>query len=149
MALLAMKTGAAGRALIKGYEKLRLLAYVCDAGKLTIGWGHTRNVRAGQRCSPKEAEDFFSEDLAEAELAVNSVGVPFTQNQFDALVSLVFNIGVTAFATSTIRRVLQARDYKRAEGQFGRWNKDTSTGKTVVMAGLTERREKERQLFAL
>lgn len=142
-----MKTATPGRALIKGYEKLRMTAYLCASGKPTIGWGSTRGVRLGMSCTLSEAEARFSSDLAEAEAAVNAVPVKFSQNQFDALVSLVFNIGVTNFATSTLRKCLRSGNYAGAAEQFPAWKYGTVKGKKVVLAGLVERRAKERELF--
>lgn len=83
-------------------------------------------------------------DLGTAEAAVNRlVTVPLTQNQFDALVSLVFNIGEGNFSKSTLLRRLNAGEREAAAGQFGRWNKS----KGVELAGLTKRRAAERELF--
>ncbi|MBP1131290.1 GH24 family phage-related lysozyme (muramidase), partial [Serratia sp. PL17] len=89
-----MKTSVKGREFIKGFEALRLIAYP-DPGTggkpWTIGWGHTKGVKQGDRITQDQAEQFFSDDLAVYELTVNSaIKRPMTQNQFDAMVSLAF-----------------------------------------------------------
>lgn len=146
-----MKTGEPGRSLIKDYEKLRLIGYYCQAGKPTAGWGHTGpEVRVGAKYTLQQCEQWFVGDLAAAEAAVSTVPVPITQNQFDALVSLTFNIGAPAFKTSTLRKCLRApANYKGAAAQFAAWNRVTVAGVRQDSAGLTARRERERQLFAL
>lgn len=139
-----MKIGARGLALIKSYEKLRLKAYLPTPNDVwTIGWGHTKGVAPGLTCIPAQADAWLVEDCAEAEGAVNALTCPLTQNQYDALVSFVFNVGVPAFRTSTMRRLLEAREYALAAAQFPRWNKQ----KGVVLNGLTRRRAEEAALF--
>lgn len=139
-----MRVSTPGLNIIKSSEALRLRAYLCPAGIPTIGWGHTRGVKVGDMCTHLQAEQFLREDCRDAERAVNArVKVPLTQNQFDALVSFVFNVGGGAFASSTMLRKLNAGDYAGAAEQFPRWNK--SGGK--VLRGLTLRRERERSLF--
>jgi len=86
----------------------------------------------------------LAEDVREAEDAINDLcKVSLTQNQFDALVSFVFNVGVGAFKSSTLLRKLNAGDYDGAAGQFPRWNKDN--GREI--AGLTKRRHLEQSVF--
>lgn len=131
--------------IIKKSEGLRLEAYLPTPNDVpTIGYGHTKGVRMGQRISLAQAEQFLLEDVDWAEDAVNSlVKVRLSQNQFDALVSFVFNVGATAFSKSTLLRLLNAGDYKGAADQFLRWNKQA--GK--VLRGLDTRRKEERALF--
>ncbi|MDT0206988.1 lysozyme [Serratia marcescens] len=119
-----MRTSEQGRDFIKGFEKLRLKAYP-DPGTggkpWTIGWGHTKGVKPGDRITQEQAEAFFSEDLAVFELTINSaIKRPMTQNQFDAMVSLAFNIGGSAFAGSTLAKKFNAGDIKGAADQFPR-----------------------------
>ncbi len=112
---------AAGIDLIKGYEQLALSAYVCPAGKLTIGWGHTDGVRAGQKISREMAEEFFMADLSKAGRAVeNLVTVPLTDNQFAALTSFVFNLGPAPLAASTLLRLLNAGKYELVAERRGK-----------------------------
>jgi lysozyme len=139
-----MKTGPAGLHLIKTFEGLKLNAYKCPAGVWTIGYGTTKGVKPGQAITAAKAEELLAADLRKFEDTVNtSVAVPITQGQFDALVSLTYNIGSGAFRASTLLRKLNAKDYAGAAEQFPRWNR--AGGK--VLAGLTRRREAERKLF--
>lgn len=141
-----MRTSEQGRDFIKGFEQLRLKAYP-DPGTgkpWTIGWGHTKGVKPGDRITQEQAEAFFSEDLAVFELTVNSaIKRTMTQNQFDAMVSLAFNIGGSAFAGSTLAKKFNAGDIKGAADQFPRWK--FSGG--VVLPGLVKRRSAERKVF--
>ena len=131
--------------IIKKSEGLRLEAYLPTTNDVpTIGYGHTKSVKMGQCITINQAEQFLLEDVAWASDAVNRlVKVNLTQNQFDALVSFVFNVGATAFSKSTLLRLLNAGDYKGAADQFIRWNKQA--GKELK--GLTKRRQEERALF--
>jgi lysozyme len=139
-----MQTSEAGRNLIKQFEGVRLTAYRDSVGILTIGVGHTANVFENETITPQEADEFLAIDLHNAEQAIhNNVKVPLNQNQFDALSSLIFNIGGGAFAKSTLLRLLNQGDYLGAASQFLVWNK---TG-GVESKGLTNRRYAERDLF--
>ena len=131
--------------LIKKHEGLRLEAYLPTPNDVwTIGYGHTHTAKQGQKITEAQAEALLRKDITWAEEAVNkSVVVPLTQNQFDALVSFVFNVGAGAFGSSTLLRLLNSKDYEGAANQFLRWNKQ----KGVVLKGLTKRREEERKLF--
>jgi lysozyme len=147
-----MKTSQRGIALIKEFEGLRLSAYP-DPGSgnepWTIGIGTTvypdgRKVKRGDKITEDEALDFLRVDLAKFEAEVNRlVKVKLNQNQFDALVSLVYNIGAGAFAKSTLLRRLNAGDYKAAEDEFARWNR----AGVNIMPGLVRRRSAEAHLF--
>ena len=139
------RLGPQGAALIKDYEKCRLSAYLPTADDVpTIGYGHTRDVSMGDTCTQEQADAWFLEDVAWAEECVSeAVNVPLTQEQFDACVSLCFNIGANAFKTSTLVRKLNAGDMAGASLQFLRWDKQR--GK--VLAGLTRRRMAEVRLF--
>lgn len=130
---------------IKTAEGLRLTAYKDGGGVWTIGYGHTgADVREGLTIPLSEAERLLTRDLRVAEGHVNdAVKVKLTQNQFDALVSFVYNVGGGAFRSSTLLKLLNAGDYGNAADQLLRWNKDN--GK--VVDGLTNRRREERSLF--
>jgi len=133
-----------GIALIKEFEGFQANAYLCPAGAWTIGWGHTTGVKAGDRVTVEQAEWFLRQDLRQFEDAVNQlVTVTLTQGQFDALVSFAFNVGVGAFQTSTLLRVLNQDKYQEAADQFLRWNRAGDQ----VLEGLTRRRQAERKLF--
>lgn len=139
-----MILGAAGKALIQGFESLKLQAYHDQRGILTIGWGHTGGVAEYQTCTRAEADEWFDQDIHSACNAVmRSVDVPLNQNQFDALVSFTFNVGEGSEAHSTLLRLLNAGKYALAADQFNLWNHTNGQ----VNAGLTRRRAAERALF--
>lgn len=135
--------------LIKEFEGFRRNAYLCPAGVWTIGYGSTfypdgRKVQKGEVISNKEAEELLKITVNNfAKEVDNLVTVPINDNQFSALVSFAFNVGVYAFKNSTLRRVLNQGNYQEAARQFLRWDK--AGGKTL--AGLTRRRQAERNLF--
>ena len=143
-----MKISPAGISAIKRHEGLRLHAYQDSAGVWTIGHGHTGNVQPGQHISEAEAEQLLRDDLAQAEAAVNNgVRVPVTQEQYDAMVSLAFNIGGSAFGKSTLLQKLNEGDIHAAANEFLRWDKITVNGAKEVLPGLTSRRRAERAMF--
>ncbi len=138
-----------GMVLICGFEGLKLKAYDDGVGVWTIGFGTTVypngiKVKKGDTCSEAQAKAYMAHDLKKFESAVNSaVTVQINQSQFDALVSLAYNIGVGAFEKSTLLKKLNLCDYKAASAQFNVWNK----GGGKVMQGLVNRRAVERKLF--
>jgi lysozyme len=139
-----MKPSGACRALVRQFEGCRLQAYLCPAGVPTIGVGHTRGVKLGERCSQEQADLWLTQDLDDAGAAVASlVKVPLTQGQFDALTSFVFNLGIRRLAESTLLILLNKRDYHGAAAQFSRWVR--SDGQ--VLDGLVRRRAAEAKLF--
>jgi lysozyme len=139
-----LRTSGAGRALIRTAEGCSLTAYLCPAGVWTIGVGHTRGVKKGDRCTVQQADVWLTEDLADAEAAVAMLAkVPLTQGQFDALVSFVFNLGIKRLAESTLLILLSKGDYAGAAAQLSRWV--YSGGKPLP--GLIKRRAAEAELF--
>lgn len=140
-----MVTGEKGLALIKQSEGLRLAAYKDSVGIPTIGWGHTgADVKMGQTITQDRAVDLLKADLAKFEKAVGRlVRVVISQNQFDALVCLTYNIGARALEDSTLLKKLNTSDFAGAADQFPRWNKAGGQ----VLPGLVKRRAAERQLF--
>ena len=143
-----MRISPDGLELIKRHEGLRLKAYRCPAGVWTIGYGHTKGVVRGMVIAKVHADRFLHEDIVDAEAAVNRlVEVPMTQGQYDALVSFVFNLGVSSFARSTLRQVLNNGDYCAAAEQFDRWVYARQGRQRVKLSGLVARREDERALF--
>lgn len=136
-----------GLELLKQHEGLRLKAYPDPASggdPWTIGYGHTHGVKQGDEITAEQAEDFLLEDLGWVEdCLARVVRVPLAQAQFDALASLIFNIGAPGFERSTLLRKLNAGDYAGAAEEFGRWNMAAG----AVNAGLTRRRGDERALF--
>lgn len=145
-----MKTSSTGIELIKRYEKFMPSAYVCPAGKLTVGYGHV--VQGGEKfphaLTEPEASALLDHDLATRESAVTLlVKSPLTQNQFDALIALVYNIGIFAFKGSSLLRFLNSKQYALAAQEFPKWNKGTVQGQKIVIAGLVRRRKEESDLF--
>ena len=139
-----MKTSKQGIELIKRYEGLRLKAYVCPAGVATIGWGHTKGVKAGMVIDLAEAERLLADDIAIAERCVNCDADSLNQNQFDALVSFVFNVGTANYKKSTLRKkVLANPNDPVIADQFERW----VYAKGKVLLGLMKRRADECDLY--
>ena len=141
-----LSTGAKGIALIKSFEGLSLNKYQDIVGKWTIGYGHLilPDEVFNVALTEAQAEALLRRDLAVSEKGVNQYVIPpLTQNQFDALVSFTFNLGVGNLKNSTLLRVLNAQQYQNAADEFLRWDK--AGGKQV--AGLTRRRTAERALF--
>lgn len=144
-----LQTEKRGVDLIKGFEGLRLTAYLCPAGVPTIGYGHTKtvskdDVQNRRRITPADAERLLKTDLKTFELAVwEATHGKVNQAQFDAMVSLTYNIGVAGFRKSTVLRAHLRGDYEAASRAFGLWNK--AAGKTLP--GLTRRRAAEASLY--
>lgn len=139
-----MKVSNNGINLIKRFEGLELKSYKDSVGILTIGYGHTNAVKAGDVVTGEQADAFLREDLQVAELTVNTnVKVKLTQGQFDALVSFVFNLGSGNFVKSTLIKKLNAGDYAGAADEFGKWG--NAGGKKLP--GLVKRRAAEREVF--
>ena len=136
---------ADGLALVKRFEGLRTKAYVCPAGVLTIGYGSTgKHVKPGMVITEAEAEKLLLDDLVRFEQGVALQCPVATDNQFSALVSFAFNVGLEALRTSTLRRMHNEGNYAGAAGQFGRWSK--ANGKTLP--GLIKRRAAESALYS-
>lgn len=146
----ARSIGQRGLDLVKHFEGLFLTAYKCPADVWTIGYGHTGlthkdgTVYPGRKVTTKEAEALLQHDLTEFAKGVSEVvKVELNQDQFDAVVSFAFNVGLGNLKSSTLLRKLNAGDYAGAAGQFPQWNK--AAGR--VLSGLTRRRASERNLF--
>lgn len=148
-----MKLGARGRALIQSFESCELTAYRDGGGVLTIGWGHTGpDVHEGRTITQERADELFEVDIARFEQGVTGLlTVAVTQNQFDALVSFAYNVGLDidedtkaeGLGDSTLLRKLNAGDAAGAAAEFSKWCKDN--GK--IIAGLVRRRKAEAGLF--
>lgn len=142
-----LTTNAAGIQIIKDYEGLELESYE-TAGTYHIGYGHGADVEAGQTISKEEAEEFLLEDLTVTESAVRAaVELPLNENEFSALVSFTYNIGISAFWSSTVLTELNAGNRQAAADGFLLWNKMSQDGQLVQSMSLTDRREAERALF--
>tara|TARA_B100000282_G_scaffold286188_1_gene252453 strand:+ start:307 stop:798 length:492 start_codon:yes stop_codon:yes gene_type:complete len=139
-----MKISNNGLELIKHFEGCVLNAYKCPAGVWTIGYGHTKDVQPGDEWSESHADHMLEVEMEEYEGYVNnSVTAPINQDQFDALVSWVYNLGGGNLNASTMLKVLNAGQYEEVPAQMMRWNK--AGGK--VLEGLTRRRQAEANLF--
>lgn len=139
-----MKISQEGIALIKKFEGCELTAYQCSAGVWTIGYGHTKGIEEGMEITQQEAEDMLVEELHEYENYINdNVTAPLSQNQFDAMVSWVYNLGPANLKSSTLLKVLNAGNYDDVPFQIRRWNKAGG----VTLDGLIRRREAEALLF--
>lgn len=144
-----MHVSPSGIDLICNFEGLRLKAYDDGVGVWTIGFGTTKypngiRVKKEDTCTLDQAKAYMQNDLKAFEQTVNSaVKVPVNQNQFDALVSLAYNIGSTAFKNSTLVKRLNEGNYKAAANQFDVWV--NAGGKR--MQGLVNRRATEKALF--
>ena len=144
-----MKVSSKGLELIKEFEGFSSVAYLCSAKKATIGYGNTfwedgTPVKIGDQISKERAETLLKHVVDNFSVAVEvDIKIEVTQNQFDAMVSLAYNIGLGAFKNSTLLRQLNRGNFVGASQEFLRWNK--SNGKPLF--GLTRRREREKLLF--
>ena len=144
-----MKVSSKGLELIKEFEGFSSVAYLCSAKKATIGYGNTfwedgTPVKIGDQISKERAETLLKHVVDNFSVAVEvDIKIEVTQNQFDALVSLAYNIGLGAFKNSTLLRQLNRGNFVGASQEFLRWDK--SNGKPLP--GLTRRREREKLLF--
>ena len=122
---------------IINFEGCKLTAYKCPAGVWTIGVGHTKGVKQGQKITEAQAISLLKGDLLPCENYVNNLGVCKTQGQFDALVDFCFNLGTGALSRSTLLKFIrQGKAEQYIRGEFAKWVK--SGGKTL--AGLVKRR---------
>ena len=142
-----MRTSQSGFDLIEEFEGFSEEAYP-DPGSgstpWTIGYGHTRGVKEGDTCTKEQASGWLIEDCMDAEQTIREfVEVDINQNQFDALVSFIFNVGEGNFRASTLLKLLNDCKFEAAANQFGRWSKASGH----VMAGLARRRDAEARLF--
>ncbi len=134
--------------LIRQFEGCKLSAYTCPAGKETIGYGHVLKPHEPKQITLDQAERLLDIDCAIALLQIKKhVKTVLTEQQTEALVSFVFNIGAGNFEKSTLLKKLNSRDIKRAGDEFLRWNKARINGKMTELPGLSRRRKAERELF--
>lgn len=142
-----MKISNSGIDFLKKEEGERLTGYPDTRGIPTIGVGHTGlvdgiQVRVGMSITKDKSSELLRSDLQWTERAVNNANVQLSQNQYDALCSLAFNIGAAAFNNSTLLKKLKASDYQGAADQFLAWKR---SGKDADI--LLPRRKRERSLF--
>lgn len=147
-----MRCSQKGRNLIQSLEGCRHVVYLDFADKPTVGYGHfDPKLLLGQLYSQEQIEHLFENDLIPIEQAVDRLTAPviLTQGQFDALVSLVFNIGITAFTSSSLRKVIQQGRFEEVPTKIKAWNKihDPKTHELVPSSILTDRRDSEVRLW--
>jgi lysozyme len=126
------------------FEGFSLVAYQDSKGIWTIGYGHTKGVSRGMTCTRQQAEAWLVQDISLAEYAVNRlVKIQLNQNEFDALVDFVFNVGGHNLEVSTLLKRVNAGDIAGAAAEFPKW--DHCGG--IELAGLLRRRLAEEELF--
>lgn len=129
---------------IQKSEGLKLTAYKCEAGVYTIGFGHTLTTRAGDHITLSEANEYLIEDIEHIERLLNVYSFDLSQNEFDALISLIYNIGSGAFKNSTLFiKLLQGQRKSEIAKEFRRWiyvNQKISNGLVI-------RRDREVKMF--
>lgn len=147
-----LKSSDAALALIKQFEGLQSVVYRDFAGLKTIGYGH--QIQPGESVprtlSSVQADALLMQDVKKVSDQVNRlVHAPLTQSMFDALTCFAFNVGLGRFAGSTLLRKLNQAQHEDAANEFLKWNKSTNpkTGNKEPLAGLTARRQAERDLF--
>lgn len=139
-----METSKKGYEFIKSHEGLRLKDYLCPGGVWTIGYGHTSGVKEGDVITKEQAKELLKKDIKEIEDKLNSLNLNLTQNQFDALVSFIFNVGWSNFKSSTLLKKIKINpDDPSIRGEFGRWV--FANGKKLN--GLIKRRKDEASLY--
>ena len=139
-----MKTSHKGIALIKEFEGLRLKAYKCPGGVWTIGYGHTAGVQPGMVISEAQAEEYLMADLIASEKYLNDLRLAINQNQFDALISFIYNVGTGNFSRSTLLRKVRANPQDNSiMDEFLRW----VYSKGRVLPGLQRRRLAEMKQY--
>lgn len=142
------KVSRAGVELIKSFEGLRQTAARLPDGRWTIGYGHTFSAREGARVTQEDADALLRFDLLPiADSLNNMILVPLNQNQFDALVSFSFNIGIDNFASSTVLKRINEGRMTEAALAMDAWRSAEFNGQTYVLAPLIRRRAAEKNLF--
>ena len=132
-----------GKELIRKSEGLRYEAYKCPAKIYTIGYGHTNGVKKNDYITKEQAEKYLEEDLAPIESWLTLADLNLNQNQYDALASFMFNLGINAFSKSTLLRRIKEGDEEGIRKNFMLW---VHAG-TTVLPGLLKRRQREVELY--
>lgn len=128
-------------------------SYICPAGRLTIGWGHTgEDVQKDQVITREKADELFNKDLSIFEKVLNREmsknNVKLTQGQFDALVDFFYTLGSAKALKSTLWKKVVNNDIAGAADEFFKWNKaHDENGNLIVLSGLTNRRKEEKKMF--
>lgn len=139
-----MNVSQKGIDLIKEFEGCRLKAYKDSVGVWTIGWGNTSHAKAGMVITQQQAETFLKDDIKPVERVLNAMGINYTQNQFDALVSWIYNLGSGNFRSSTMyRKILAKADEVEITDQLVKWH--NAGGRPLL--GLKRRRVAEANMY--
>lgn len=139
-----MNVSQKGIDLIKEFEGCKLYAYRDSVGIPTIGYGHTKGVRMGMSITKLQAETFLKDDIKPVERVLNAMGINYTQNQFDALVSWIYNLGSGNFRSSTMyRKILAKADEVEITDQLVKWH--NAGGRPLL--GLKRRRVAEANMY--
>jgi lysozyme len=159
-----MKISSKGLILIEDHERCVLVSYICPAGKMTVGIGHTRTAKYGMTITREQAYELLKSDVAVCEAVINRHLPNLNQNQFDALVSFVFNIGGPNFTTSTLLKKIKGHSPEsEIRTEFAKWKyggngesngKDDDgdglideKGEKKLQPGLITRRKEEADLY--
>lgn len=143
-----MQLSKQGLNFLANQEGFRSQAYICPAGKLTIGFGHIvtpqEKAKFANGITRVEAQQLLEGDIQRYVVAVNKlITHPLSQSQFDALVSFTYNVGITALTGSTLRRRLNEGKVAEAANEFGKW----VNGDGKRLPGLVKRRFLEKQMY--
>lgn len=143
-----MRTSSAGLDLIRSFEGFRETSIRLPDGRWTVGYGHVRTAREGVRISEEDALELLTHDLKAIEDGLGSLlYAPVNQNQFDALVSLAFNISLGQFRDSDVLQAVNAGDEIAAAAGFDGWRKARVNGRLIIVDALVRRRAAEKALF--
>ena len=133
------------------FEGYKPKSYLCPASVVTIGWGSTmytdgRKIKLGDTINEQQGEELLMWELKNKSIAL--AGLNLNQNQFDSLLSFVYNLGVGAFAKSTLRKKILANpNDPTIKAEFNKWNKARVGGQLMELKGLTRRREAEAEMY--
>jgi len=145
-----MRTGETGLNLIKGYEGLRMSAHYAPSEQWTVGYGHVNTARHGMSVTDGDAERLLKDDVKPIEATIgDTVRAPLNQNEHDALVSLIFNIGEDNWRRSTVLRKLNTGDKLGAADAIEMWTKAHVNNELTTLDGLVRRRAAEKSLFLM
>jgi lysozyme len=149
-----MELSKEGLDRLKALEGLRLSPYFDSAGRLTVGYGHLirpwDGVSKTESITEERAEEILRKDVSPAVACINDAisSSSINQNQFDALVWFVYNIGCSAFQSSTMLRLINTGQLEAASNEFLRWDKvHNAQGMFVEVVGLKNRRTAEKERF--
>ena len=135
-------------AAIKKFEGVRLTAYQDSVGVWTIGYGHTKDVKKGDRITQYQAEQFLREDLQQFEAVANRVKRISTQGKFDAILDFIYNCGPANFESSTLKKYIEVgKATWEIQEQFLKWVNSRVNGKLTKIGGLVSRRIWEANRF--